>query len=57
VGRSLGAALTASTSATGYSRHTPRAAMVGLLWHQAWEIDLEEPLSSATRIDRVREMS
>lgn len=56
VDRSLGESLRAASRATDYTAHALRAAMVGLLWHQAWEIDLDEPLSSATRIDRVREV-
>lgn len=56
VGGSLGESLTAATRATDYTVHALRAAMVCLLWHQAWEIGLDEPLSLATRIDRVREV-
>lgn len=56
VGRSLGEALEAASRGTDATPHTLRAAMVCLLWHQAWEVCLDGPLGSVTRIDRVREV-
>lgn len=55
-GRSLGEVFEAASHAADISRHGLRAALLFLLWRQVWEVCLDEPLGSASRINRVREV-
>ena len=50
-GRTIGEALDAADWGL---RTDLRAALVGLLWQQVWQVDLTVPLSGNTRIDYVR---
>lgn len=56
VGSSLGEALEAASRTSRFGTHALRAAMICLLWQQAWEVALDEPLGSFTRIDQVGEV-
>ena len=54
-GQTLAGALSAAAR-SGVTREAHRrAAMLALLWWQVWVVDLDVPLTGATRIERVRE--
>ncbi|HNV41719.1 MAG TPA: TnsA-like heteromeric transposase endonuclease subunit [Ornithinibacter sp.] len=55
VGRSVGEVLRAASRSNDFTSHSLRAGMTYLLWHQLWQICLDEPFDSTTRIDEIRE--
>ncbi len=54
-GRTLGAAL-AEAGRSPHSSATLRAALITLLWQQAWEVDLGQPIDLSTEIRTIREV-
>lgn len=56
IGARLADVLGAAAAATGTERPFLQAAMLSLLWHQVWLVDLDRPLSGDTRIVKMREV-
>ncbi|NCD19480.1 MAG: hypothetical protein EOL89_05800 [Actinobacteria bacterium] len=53
VGMTLGAAVTGATT-MDVGHFAVRAALLALLWHQVWVVELETPLSDGTTITGIR---
>jgi len=56
-GQTLSEALLAAARSGFAQKVHLRAAMLALLWWQVWVVDLDTPLTGATRIERIREVS